>query len=127
MIVDSVGHGRREGPPAEPIEILAAAVDRQDGGLVEGAAQVRLIGVAEVVFEVEVRLRVGEVVAELVVRITVRRDRADVVVGLDDEIDARAREIRLTGDGSKHLREHFVEVGERRHRIEAERLLHHRR
>ena len=44
----------REGAAAEALEVLAPAVDGQDRRVVERAAQVGLVGVAEVVLEVEV-------------------------------------------------------------------------
>ena len=110
----------REPPPRRSRSSPRPSIG-QDGGVVERAAQVRLVGVAQVVLEVEVRRRVAEEVDEALVGLGVLPIRADVVVGLDHEVDAGRLQVRLARDRLEHHREDLVEVGDRRRLVDSRR------
>ncbi len=116
----------RDRPSIEPREVLAAAVDGQDRSVLERAAEIGLVGVAQVVLEVEVRLGAREVLAELLVWPRVLGVGLDVVLRLHHQIDLRLAQFRLAGDRLQHPGEHLVEVGERRGPVEAEAALQER-
>ena len=94
----ALSHGRRDRSSAEAIQLFADAVDRQDCRVIEGAREVGLVRVAQVMLEVKEGLCAREVLAELVVRIRIRSNRTDVLVRLHHEIDARRWELRLSRD-----------------------------
>ncbi len=98
----------------------------QDRRVLERAAEIGLVGVAQVVLEVEVRLGAREVIAKLLVRPRVLGVGLDVLVRLHDQIDLRLGQLRLAADRLQHPGEHLVEVGERRRPLEAEFALQHR-